>query len=163
MKKILFARHAKASNFISSNKDHDRELSLRGIQDAKNMGKRLFGNNIFPDLYITSSAKRAKSTCEIIKRELKNDSEVIIDERIYYNGIKGVLDNICSVNNNIKFIAMFGHNPTFEGIYNAAKGSRYDKLPTCGMLLCDFDVDDWKYFSIETSEVQYYDFPNNIK
>ena len=163
MKKILFTRHAKSSNSISSNRDHDRELNPRGVQDAEDMGKRLFKNNIFPDLYITSSAKRAKSTCEIVKRELKNDSEIIIDKRIYYNGIKGVLDNIYSVNNNIKFIAMFGHNPTFEGIYNAIQGSRHDKFPTCGMLLCNFDVDNWKYFSIEASEIQYYDFPKNIK
>ena len=163
MKKILFIRHAKSLNGDYKLIDHDRPLSDRGISDAEMMSERLLEKNIIPEKFISSSAKRALKTAEIIKNRLNKNLEIQIEEKIYYNGRDGVENVISNTTDNLNFIVIFGHNPTFESIYCDITNSSYAKFPTCAITLCTFDVDKWNNFSIKGSKIEYYDYPKNIK
>ena len=96
MKKILFIRHAKSNYSANFVNDHERTLNNVGERDAAIMGKRLKKMNLFPDLFISSSAKRAFSTSEIIKRILSIESETMIKMSIYSDGLNGIIDLIKS-------------------------------------------------------------------
>ena len=167
MKKILFVRHAKASYPSETITDHNRPLSDAGIKEAKIMAKSLLVEKIIPQLYLSSSAKRAVDTSKIIINEINNQSidSILINDKIYYNGLNGVINSIKEVDpdNKYNFISIFGHNPAFENIYNSIKGTSLHKFPTCAMVLCSFEVEKWIDFSIKSSSFIWYNHPNNVK
>ena len=123
------------------------------------MSKRLLKNNIIPEKFISSSAIRALNTAEIIKNKLNKDLDIQLEEKIYYNGREGIKDVIFDTSNDINFIVIFGHNPTLESIYSDIANLSYGKFPTCAAVLCFFDVNEWKSFSIKSSRLEYYDYP----
>ena len=90
-KRILFSRHAKSSWGNLESSDHDRSLSQRGIDSAHLMGSRLLDNNMIPDFFISSSAKRALDTCKIIKNEVNVDGEIQTFNKIYTDGLDGIV------------------------------------------------------------------------
>ena len=65
MKTVILFRHGKANWNKEFLNDHDKTLAPRGIKDAKKMGKYLSQNNNIPDLVISSTAIRAKSTANL--------------------------------------------------------------------------------------------------
>tara|TARA_Y100000814_G_C12120211_1_gene330296 strand:- start:39 stop:554 length:516 start_codon:yes stop_codon:yes gene_type:complete len=167
MKKILFVRHASASHTMQTVPDHDRPLSDSGLKEAQIMAKSLLAEQIIPQLYLSSSAKRALDTSKIIINEINNQSinSILVNNKIYYNGLDGVINSIkeADLDNKYNFIGIFGHNPVFEDIYNSIKGTRLHKFPTCAMVLCSFEVKKWIDFSIESSTFIWSNHPNNIK
>ena len=65
MKSIILFRHGHAGwNNNIFGKDFDKPLTLVGIEEAKKMGKYLSKSNEIPDLIISSTANRAKTTME---------------------------------------------------------------------------------------------------
>jgi len=61
-KTIYLVRHAKSSWEHPGLADIDRPLNNRGKKNAPEMGSRLKNQQIFPDLLISSPAKRAYNT-----------------------------------------------------------------------------------------------------
>ena len=161
MKKILFIRHAKSNYSANFVNDHERTLNNVGERDAAIMGKRLKKMNLFPDLFISSSAKRAFSTSEIIKRILSIESETMINMSIYSDGLNGIINMIKSVSDEITFLAIFGHKPTMHIIANQINNTSIYKFPTCSVLLSQFPIKKWKDFQLEYGEFILHDFPNN--
>ena len=70
MKRLYLIRHAKSSWKDSSLDDFERPLNKRGRRDAPFMGKRLYRHHVRPDLVISSPAKRAISTSQLIAKEI---------------------------------------------------------------------------------------------
>ena len=161
MKQVLFIRHAKSNWSNNSITDHDRTLSDRGEENALLMAKRFKKNNIFPELFITSSATRALTTCKIIKNELGNTLDMIINSKIYHHGHEGILKSIESADNNVNFIAIFGHNPTMHTIANQISIQPIYKFPTCAAILSSCNIDKWEDFHFNAIDFLMYDFPKN--
>ena len=87
MKRTLFlVRHAKSSWDDVALPDKERPLADRGKRDAPMMGERLANRQVKPDLLVSSPARRALSTAEIIAKEL--------NYRLTYRDCKSVLPNI---------------------------------------------------------------------
>ena len=83
MKSILLFRHGKSDWNANYKKDHDRPLSKRGVKAAKLMGLYLLNIQQIPDLIISSTALRAKTTAQIAKKFGQWNSELILDNNIY--------------------------------------------------------------------------------
>ena len=66
MKTLLLLRHAKSSWDNSELADHDRPLNGRGRRDAPRMGQLLAQHDLTPDLIVTSAARRAATTAELV-------------------------------------------------------------------------------------------------
>ena len=161
MKKILFIRHAKSNSSTNFVNDHERTLNNTGERDAAIMGKRLKKMNLFPDLFISSSAERAFRTSEIIKRTLSIESETMIKMSIYSDGLNGIINMIKSVSDEITFLAIFGHNPTMHTIANQINTTSINKFPTSSVLLSHFQIKKWKDFHLKYGEFIMHDFPKN--
>ena len=80
---IIIFRHGKSDWNAVYGKAHDRPLSKSGVNAAKKMGIFLREKDQIPDIVISSSALRAKSTAELAIKAGNWSSNFYIDERIY--------------------------------------------------------------------------------
>ncbi len=65
MKTLLLMRHAKSDWDADYESDHDRPLNDRGLKSARLMGRVLADEGLVPDLIISSTALRARTTAEL--------------------------------------------------------------------------------------------------
>lgn len=90
-------------------KDFDRPLNDRGNENAPFMGKLLKKEKIFPDLIISSPAKRAITTARKIADEIDYPKNKIIEEpKIYEAHVKTLLQIVNSLDDEIKTVFLFG-------------------------------------------------------
>ena len=75
--------HGKSDWDANYDKDHNRPLSKKGINASKKMGRYLGGIKQVPDIVISSSATRAKSTATLAIKSGNWNSHFLIDDRIY--------------------------------------------------------------------------------
>jgi phosphohistidine phosphatase len=101
MKRLFLIRHAKSSWADPALPDKDRPLGDRGRRDAPKMGTRLAKRDVKPDLILSSPARRALMTAEIIA---KND-------RLYAGAVNDLLNVIHKLGDKLERVMLFGHNP----------------------------------------------------
>ncbi|MFV2074362.1 MAG: histidine phosphatase family protein, partial [Thermoanaerobaculales bacterium] len=65
MKTLLVMRHAKSDWNAGFSDDHERPLAPRGVKAARRMGRFLTDVEVSPQLVITSTAVRARTTVEL--------------------------------------------------------------------------------------------------
>src|SRR6478609_6616404 len=115
MKTLYLVRHAKSSWDDIDLSDFDRPLNDRGKKDAPKMGKRLKERDIFPDVMLSSPAKRALETCKAIAKALSFPEEKITtDKRLYHaseDQLLKVVQGLKDRHDNVEVIMIFGHNP----------------------------------------------------
>ncbi|HSN08101.1 MAG TPA: histidine phosphatase family protein, partial [Hanamia sp.] len=112
MKTLLLVRHAKSAWDDPSLSDFERTLTDRGKYDAKVMAKRLEEKSIKIDLFISSSAKRAKKTAKIFMQELEKDSKKLaLLPSLYEASLKDFYNAVEMLNDKDKTVALFAHNP----------------------------------------------------
>jgi phosphohistidine phosphatase len=64
MIQLALARHAKSDWASPGLADHDRPLNARGQRDAPEMARRVLRSGVRPELVLTSTALRARTTAE---------------------------------------------------------------------------------------------------
>ena len=77
-KKLLLLRHAKSSWDDANLSDYERPLNNRGKQNASTMGNFLKKENLVPDLIISSTAKRANKTANIIAKKSGYNKKILV-------------------------------------------------------------------------------------
>jgi len=70
MKTLFLVRHAKSMRDDAAMPDKDRPLNDRGKRDAPKMGERLAKRYVKPNLILSSPARRALKTAQIIAKKL---------------------------------------------------------------------------------------------
>jgi phosphohistidine phosphatase len=156
MKKLLLIRHAKAEKDTSV-KDFDRPLKYIGMQDAGFMADRIKDHSLIPQLIITSSALRTKTTAEIFTDHL-GLPQPQTNKTIYEASEKTLLKVINGLPDEHNFIALVGHNPAIAQILYYLTGE-VREVHTCTVALIDFDIDDWTSVSKNLGKLAYYSSP----
>ena len=144
MKSVILFRHGKSDWDVPYKKDHDRPLSQRGVQAAKRMGKYLSKIQQVPELILSSTALRAKTTAEIAKNFGKWDSILILERDIYESSLNDLLSILAMQNPKFSLICLVGHEPTFSYFISEMTKTSCDKFPTAAMARIDFQLEDWK-------------------
>ncbi|WP_299391475.1 histidine phosphatase family protein [uncultured Gelidibacter sp.] len=144
MKTIVFIRHAKSS-WEHNITDLQRPLSKKGISDANLLSEIFKDYNFQPDVIFSSPALRASSTCEIFMRNLNSPKSLLfIDEQIYDFGGNRVLRFLKHMDDAFNEVMIFGHNHAFTELTNSLGDKPLDNLPTSGIAMIQFDIDQWK-------------------
>jgi len=143
MKSILLFRHGKSDWSACYKRDHDRPLSRRGVKAAKIMGLHLLNIQQIPDLIISSTALRAKTTAQIAKKFGQWNSELILDNNIYHCSIDQLLSILSQQDPRMNFICIVGHQPIFSHFLSEITNSSLVKLPTASMVRIDFPFEKW--------------------
>lgn len=114
MKTLLLMRHAKSSWDDARLSDYERPLNERGRHDAPRMGRLLRREGLIPDLIISSSAKRAATTAELVALELSLDSDIRYTEKLYLAEPHAYIMPARQLGDEIETLLMVGHNPGIQ-------------------------------------------------
>jgi phosphohistidine phosphatase len=162
MKQLLLVRHGKSESGNAHLKDFDRPLNPRGHRDAPEMALRLVQKHFVPEVLISSPALRALTTASHFEQVWHRRVEQIKqDISIYEAEIPALLKVVNDIGNRYKRAALFGHNPGFTDLANYLTDANIFNVPTCGIVLIEFAVDDWKEISAGTGKLVEFDYPKN--
>ena len=143
MRTLSLVRHAKSSRDEPALPDKDRPLNDRGKRDAPKIGKRLAKRGVAPDLILSSPAKRALKTAQIIAKKLDyKRGDIVVDERLYATGADDLLHVIRSLGGKPKSVMLFGHNPELTELAHRLS-NKITHLPTCAVAEFTFDEKSW--------------------
>ncbi|UCG86696.1 MAG: histidine phosphatase family protein [Gemmatimonadota bacterium] len=163
MKTLTLVRHAKSSWKDPALADHDRPLNKRGKRDAPRMGKRLAQASICPDLIITSTAVRARTTAETIASEIGYPTaHILMDEGLYLAGASGVLELIRGLGDANNHVMLFGHNPDITNLVNLLTDDHIENVPTCGIVHIRFHTTTWAKVGTVPAELISFDYPKRV-
>lgn len=140
---LILVRHAKSSWDGTDLSDTERPLADRGKRDAPMMGKRLSKQQVKPDLILSSPARRAYATAEIIADELGYKAkDIVVDDRLYATDAETLLAVIGGLKDKLKCVMLFGHNPEFSELAHRLS-SEITQLPTCAVAQFTYETKSW--------------------
>lgn len=155
MRRLMLLRHAKTENDAPSGHDQDRRLDNRGRNDAAEIGGWIGRHPPFPDSVLVSTAVRANQTWEIAWEAMKAlapQPAVELVPELYGADPSQLLQAVhAAASADPKVLLVVGHNPGMHelALMLAASGDAAgrkalsDNLPTSGLAIFEFDVDDW--------------------
>ncbi|WP_202409486.1 SixA phosphatase family protein [Hufsiella arboris] len=162
MKQLLLVRHAKSDWDNPDLKDFDKPLNKRGSVNAPEMAERLFKKNIIPQQLVSSPALRAISTAQSFAKIWGvPESDIQQQTSIYEASFTILLNVINNLDGRFDFVALFGHNPGLTNLVAHLSDQGVYNIPTCGVVLLEFDFDSWKYISGSTGQLVLFDYPKN--
>jgi len=155
MRRLMLLRHAKTEIDAPSGRDRDRRLDDRGRRDAAEIGGWIGRHPPFPGLVLVSTAVRAHQTWEIAREAMKHlvpQPQVELLPELYGADPAELLQAVHAASAaDPKALLMIGHNPGMHELALALAGSGddagrkalSDNLPTSGLAIFEFSVDDW--------------------
>jgi len=162
MKRLTLVRHAKSSWKDRSLSDFDRPLNKRGKHDAPMMGERLAKLNIIPDQIVSSPAKRALKTAQVIAATIGYPKKKIQENHAIYEADRhSLLRIVQEFEDAFRHVMLFGHNPAFTYLANDFIREHIENMPTCGIVCIDFDVSSWADIRPGTGRLVFFDYPKN--
>jgi phosphohistidine phosphatase len=175
MRRLMLLRHAKTETDAPSGRDQDRRLDERGHRDATEIGGWIARHPLFPDLVLVSPAVRAVQTWEIAWEAMKeraSQPKVELVEDLYGADPAQLLQAIRMASvSDPKRLMLVGHNPgmhelalTLAGSGDAAgRKALGDNLPTSGLAVFDFAVDDWNDVAFRRGKLVLFVSPKLLK
>jgi phosphohistidine phosphatase len=143
MKTLFLIRHAKSSRDDPALPDKDRPLDARGKRDAPKMGTRLAKRDVKPDLILSSPARRALTTAQIIAQKLDyHVTDIVVDEQLYAAAADDLLGVIHRLGDKLKRVMLFGHNPELTELAHRLS-SEITHMPTCAVAEFTFSAKSW--------------------
>jgi phosphohistidine phosphatase len=138
-------RHVNAEWQDPQISDFDRPLNRRGHSEAEAMGRRLLELQLVPTNLLSSNARRAEQTAEIVARELGVGARnVRADESLYLAEAQDVLRIIRSTGPRIPHLMIVGHNPGIsEAATLLAPNRGISALTTGAACSFTFDTSSW--------------------
>ena len=162
MKTLILVRHAKSSWGDLTLPDFERPLNERGKHDAPLMAKRLLEKGIEIDALISSPAKRAKRTAQAFAEVLgKDQDKIIFRDELYMAGVDSFYNVISQLDESMKQVAIFSHNPGITVFANMLQVAEIDEMPTCSIFAITTSAENWSGFKKAKKEFWFFDFPKN--
>jgi phosphohistidine phosphatase len=162
MKNLLVLRHAKSVKNDGTLADFDRSLNDRGKDDARLIGSFLADQKIVPDLVLSSPAKRARRTAELVLQAAEWNRLPQFDERIYEASLYRLLNVVSEIDQSHDVVMLVGHNPGFEELSTALTGDVV-RLPTCAVASIDLQIDNWTKAGVNAGKLKWLMTPKNLK
>ncbi|HMH43066.1 MAG TPA: histidine phosphatase family protein [Pyrinomonadaceae bacterium] len=162
MKTLLLLRHAKSSKDDTALRDFDRPLNDRGKDDTKLIGRFMRESDISPDAVISSPAKRARTTTELVLKSAGLNIDVSLDERIYEADVHRLLAVVSQIEPTGNVVMLVGHNPGFEDLVEALTG-RTTRMPTASLAQIDLVVEEWNKVRAGSGKLKWLVTPKDLK
>ena len=158
---IIIFRHGKSDWNAIYNKDHNRPLSKRGINASKKMGIFLKYKNQIPDIVISSSANRAKTTAELAIKAGNWNSNFYIDKRIYGRSSNFLLQLAKLIDDKHKNICFVGHEPTCSSFISLST-FHSTRFKTASMAKINFSLKSWSEIEFGNGTLEWLISPKEI-
>ena len=143
MKTLLVLRHAKSSWDHAELSDHDRPLSRRGNRAAPRMGRLLVEQGLVPDLILSSTAERARTTAEMVADECAPPPPIDYLPSLYGADPQTYLEAASDSGDDLERVMVVGHNPGIESLVSLLTGS-YERMPTAALACIELQIESWE-------------------
>jgi len=155
----MLIRHAKSDWGTIGARDYDRTLNPRGLRDATDMGLRFKDKGFIPDLFISSTAKRAEQSSELMTQAMGYDLDKIQwFEHLYLASPSTILSVIQSMPNTVSSLALLAHNPGITELAELLSGQPIGDMPTSAVVTLAAEIKDWQDAST-TWQLLDFDYP----
>lgn len=142
-KHLILFRHGKSNWGVSFSRDHDRPVAERGRRAAQTMGCWLAATPWVPDLAITSSAVRAKTTLDLAMAAGTWNCPTQVTGDLYEATVAAVLEVIHQQPDAYSTLMLVGHEPTWSDTLTYLMGGGMVRMPTAAMACLRFEEDRW--------------------
>lgn len=144
MKTLFIVRHAKSDWSDETLGDHDRPLNARGRREAPAMGRRLAERAVAPDLIVSSTALRARTTADALAEAIapQGAASVQLDASLYATTATHLLETVASFGDAVRAAMLVGHNPEISELVRRLTREAV-QLSTCAVAECRIDVEHW--------------------
>ncbi len=161
-KLLILIRHAKSSWSDQSLSDYERPLNKRGKHDAPFMGDMLCKRGVKPDLFLSSSAKRARKTAKHIAAAIEFPPDLIVFDRdLYLAEEEKLLDVITRTDDGVGTLFLVGHNYGLTDLADYLTGADNGNVPTAGIV--GMEVGQcWKDISQGKARLLFFDYPKKF-
>ena len=161
MFRLLLLRHSKALAQAEGG-DAERALNQRGRDDALRIGRYLRDEKLFPDLALTSRARRAQETLELALSGLGRMVAVTKKNRLYLAEPRTLLSIVRTTPADTRTLLLVGHNPGLAAFANQLSGSGdaearvavASSFPTTALAEIDFDLPGWDEVAFGTGTLE---------
>tara|TARA_Y100000746_G_C15426577_1_gene416628 strand:- start:723 stop:1211 length:489 start_codon:yes stop_codon:yes gene_type:complete len=162
MKSVILFRHGKSDWDASYINDHERPLAKRGVEAAKKMGIFLRGKNQIPELVISSTAVRAKTTVELAMNSANWTSKLVLERGIYGGSPDFLLGLIQMQDDQFGSICLVGHEPNFSFFISRATNQNYVNFTTANMAKINFDTNTWLKVKFSIGKLEWHQQPKSL-
>lgn len=171
MRRLILFRHSKADRSQPGERDIDRALTERGRRDAAQTGAYIASHALTPDRVLLSPARRTQQTWEQAAAALQPAPAASIVERLYDASGHTVLAAVKEVPASARSVLVVGHNPGLHdlALLLAAAGDvdarerLAEKLPTSGLIVLDFAIDDWTRLHPHSGRLERFVTPRSLE
>ncbi len=150
MKTLLVFRHAKSSWGGDAIDDHDRPLNKRGKQTAPRMGQWIAEQNAAPDLILSSTAKRARSTVKRAAKAMAYTGDIHYDRSLYLAPPGAYFQAIRTHAQAHARVMIVGHNPGLANLVEAMTGVAR-AFPTAALAVIRLPIESWQELQDDTT------------
>ena len=139
MIRLVLVRHAKSDWGDASLDDHERPLNDRGMRDAPRMAARLAATGFRPDVILSSTAVRARTTAEAFAAEL--GAAVSLDPELYGAPATTILEAAAATR--APAVVVVAHDPGMSALAARLSDDDIAHMPTCAVATFIWAQDDW--------------------
>ncbi len=151
-------RHAKAAS--QGPDDHSRPLTARGRRQATDVGSYVAGDPVpatsVLDLVLSSSARRAVQTAELVMAELGARAELVVEPALYGADADDVVEIVRGLGADAASVMVVGHNPAAHELAvlllddeDVEGGARLDRgFPTAALAVIALPAPTWARLSL---------------
>lgn len=143
VRRLYLLRHGKSDWDAAYGADHERPLAARGREAAKGVGRFLRELGQTPDLVVSSTAVRARSTAEVAAEAGAWNCPVRLSESLYPPSLGALLAEARSTSDEVGRLVLVGHEPTWSGAVSALTGGSAVRMVTAALARLDFHCDRW--------------------
>lgn len=149
MKTLLLLRHAKSSWSDSSLSDHERPLNNRGQEAAPRMGQLIREMDLIPDLILSSTAVRARTTAALIAENSGYAGPIELKKNLYEANAERLVQEIAKTDDDHARVMVVAHNPGMDELLACL--TRVDEhMPTASLAQISLPLDNWYDLGIST-------------
>lgn len=107
---LMLMRHAKTESEAPEG-DRNRQLTEKGLKQARKVGKGLVKFDLVPDRIVCSGARRARQTLDRMLKPFGDGPEVDYREDLYESGMQAVFDQLAETKPKQHRLMVIGHEP----------------------------------------------------
>ena len=139
MIRLVLVRHAKSDWGDETLDDHDRPLGDRGMRDAPRMARGLAETDFRPEVILSSTALRARTTAEAFAAEF--DVAVSLDPDLYGAPAGTLLAKAAA--SGAHSVLVVAHDPGMSVLAGQLSAYEIEHMPTCAVATFTWDAADW--------------------
>ena len=158
MKKLYIVRHTNKAEKKQGQDDYDRELSQKGLDQARQIASNLSRTISSTDLIVSSPAIRTKQTAEIFAEVLEYNKSIMYNEVLYMAFVNELIETISYTFDTVENMILIGHNPSLTALAITLVDFK-EKFEIGGIMEIEFDCNSWIDISKENARLVSYTYP----